>query len=60
MVPIPEGSENHSEDPISSDYGESQEDLDQPGELMGSGSCHIPQATQKALKEARELRGQLK
>ncbi|GJN70528.1 glutathione-dependent formaldehyde-activating [Purpureocillium lilacinum] len=47
MVPIPEGSETHSETSGSStDYGPSQEVLDQPddvpdspGALMGSGGC---------------------
>ena len=43
MVPIPEGSETHSETSGTTDYGVSQELLDQPadspGELMGNGSC---------------------
>ena len=46
MVPIPEGSETHSENSGSTDYGSSQEFLDQPddapdspGALMGSGGC---------------------
>ncbi|KAI1497651.1 Mss4-like protein [Biscogniauxia marginata] len=43
MVPIPEGSEAHSEEPADdSEYGDSQESLDQPpadapGLLVGSG-----------------------
>ncbi|KAI1279276.1 glutathione-dependent formaldehyde-activating [Xylaria sp. FL0933] len=41
MVPIPEGSESHSEEPTESDYGSAQEALDQPpdqpGPLMNSG-----------------------
>jgi hypothetical protein len=37
MVPIPEGSEAHSEESGFTDYGSSQETLDQPTELMGSG-----------------------
>lgn len=43
MVPIPEGSETHSETSGSTGYGVSQELLDQPadapGELIGSGGC---------------------
>ncbi|KND91365.1 hypothetical protein TOPH_04131 [Tolypocladium ophioglossoides CBS 100239] len=42
MVPIPEGSETHSEMSESTDYDVSQELLDQPdspGELIGSGGC---------------------
>ncbi|RYC54724.1 hypothetical protein CHU98_g11479, partial [Xylaria longipes] len=41
MVPIPEGSESHSEEPTESDYGSTQESLDQPadhpGPLINSG-----------------------
>ncbi len=41
MVPIPEGSEAHSEEPTESDYSSAQESLDQPadhpGPLMNSG-----------------------
>ncbi len=37
MVPIPEGSETHSEDSGYTDYGETQEMLDQPTDLRGSG-----------------------
>lgn len=41
MVPIPEGSESHSEEPTDSDYGSMQESLDQPiddpGPLINSG-----------------------
>jgi hypothetical protein len=44
MVPIPEGSESHSEESGYVDYGESQEmldqPLDQPGELAGSGGTY--------------------
>jgi hypothetical protein len=35
MVPIPEGSETYSEDSGPTDYGETQEVLDQPTGLMG-------------------------
>ncbi|CAI4219342.1 unnamed protein product [Parascedosporium putredinis] len=37
MVPIPEGCETHSESSPSTDYGETQEVLDQPGDLACSG-----------------------
>lgn len=37
MIPIPEGSESHSEEPTESDYGSAQESLDQPGPLINSG-----------------------
>lgn len=55
MVPIPEGSEAHSEEPPESDYSGSQETLDQPsdhpGPLMNSGG--FPEETQ--LPEAAKL-----
>ncbi|KIH94501.1 hypothetical protein SPBR_06138 [Sporothrix brasiliensis 5110] len=37
MVPIPEGSESHSEEADYTEYGSSQEELDQPEMLRGSG-----------------------
>ncbi|KAK0657238.1 glutathione-dependent formaldehyde-activating [Cercophora newfieldiana] len=37
MVPIPEGSETHSEESDFTDYGSTQEVLDQPVDLRGSG-----------------------
>jgi len=37
MVPIPEGSETHSEESDYTDYGTSQEMLDQPTDLRGNG-----------------------
>lgn len=38
MIPIPEGAESYSEESTqSSGYGDSQETLDQPGMLAGSG-----------------------
>ncbi|KAK1755217.1 glutathione-dependent formaldehyde-activating [Echria macrotheca] len=37
MVPIPEGSETHSEESDFTDYGSSQEMLDQPTDLRGNG-----------------------
>lgn len=48
MVPIPEGSESHSEESEFTTYGDSQEELDQPGPLTGSGGCHL--TSQKANK----------
>ncbi|ERS99430.1 uncharacterized protein SPSK_04500 [Sporothrix schenckii 1099-18] len=37
MVPIPEGSESHSEEADYTEYGSSQEELDQPDMLRGNG-----------------------
>lgn len=37
MVPIPEGSESYSEESCTTEYAESQETLDQPTDLRGSG-----------------------
>jgi len=42
MVPIPEGSETHSEESGYTDYGSTQEELDQPGDLVGSAGCNVP------------------
>ncbi|KAJ0293877.1 hypothetical protein CBS470a_001257 [Colletotrichum nupharicola] len=42
MVPIPEGAETHSEEANYTDYGDSQETLDQPTDLRGSGGCTGP------------------
>ncbi|KAF4953845.1 hypothetical protein FGADI_5637 [Fusarium gaditjirri] len=42
MVPIPEGSEAHSEESGYTDYGSTQEELDQPGDLVGSSGCNMP------------------
>ena len=55
MVPIPEGSEAHPEEPSecssSSSYSTSQEILDQPpdppGLLVGSGGCSVQDAQNK-------------
>jgi hypothetical protein len=44
MVPIPEGSETHSEESGYTDYGSTQEELDQPGDLVGSAGCNVPVA----------------
>lgn len=38
MVPIPEGSESYSEESCTTEYAESQETLDQPTDLRGSGA----------------------
>jgi len=53
MVPIPEGSETHSEESGYTDYGNLQEELDQPGDLTGSGDL-LPDA---AVSGACELSG---
>lgn len=68
MLPIPEGSESHSEEPSESSYGASQELLDQPpdapGLLVGSGGCdqhdtpdkiQFGEATLQHIKSACEL-----
>lgn len=40
MIPIPEDAESYSEESTrTSGYGDSQECLDQPGMLCGSGTC---------------------
>lgn len=40
MIPIPEDAESYSEESTrTSGYGDSQECLDQPGMLTGSGAC---------------------
>ena len=54
MVPIPEGSETHSEESECTDYGESQEALDQPVNLRGNGGS-IP--SQDPVRGACELSG---
>lgn len=47
MIPIPEGAESYSEESTSQTssggYGESQEALDQPGMLVGSGGFRTAQ-----------------
>nr|XP_036577960.1 glutathione-dependent formaldehyde-activating [Colletotrichum truncatum]KAF6785090.1 glutathione-dependent formaldehyde-activating [Colletotrichum truncatum] len=39
MVPIPEGAETHREEAEYTDYGDTQEALDQPTDLRGNGGC---------------------
>jgi hypothetical protein len=56
MVPIPEGSETHSEESGFTDYGDVQEELDQPGALQGSGWVHSPESD-KPVTGACELSG---
>lgn len=41
MVPIPEGSESYEEESDYTDYGETQDILDQPVDLRGSGGDPI-------------------
>jgi hypothetical protein len=55
MVPIPEGSESHSEESGWTDYGQAQETLDQPTGLTGSGG-DMPEEG-KAIEGACELSG---
>ena len=51
MVPIPEGSETHSEESESTDYGSMQEELDQPTDLRGNGGSYDPvRGEQSAMK----------
>ena len=59
MVPIPEGSETHSEESGYTDYGAMQEELDQPGELTGSGDQPLGDGSlaAKAVAGACELSG---
>lgn len=66
MIPIPEGAESYSEESTrASGYGDSQEFLDQPGMLAGSGACdesepesHDDKAGQKGESEKdKELEG---
>lgn len=56
MVPIPEGSETHSEESGYTEYRQDQETLDQPSSLVGSGTCHIPERS-KPVSGACELSG---
>jgi hypothetical protein len=62
MVPIPEGSETHSEESGYTDYGDTQEELDQPGGpsegLSGSGhSTADEELLRKPLSGGCELSG---
>jgi len=60
MVPIPEGSETHSEESEYTDYGSTQEMLDQPGILTGTGDSHLADdLLQKPVTNACELSGPL-
>lgn len=60
MLPIPEGSESHSEEPSESSYGTSQEELDQPpdapGMLVGNGGCQEHDTPSKAHFEETNIR----
>lgn len=56
MVPIPEGSESHSEESGYTDYREAQETLDQPVSFSGSASSNPPE-TDKPIHGACELSG---
>jgi hypothetical protein len=56
MVPIPEGSETHSEESSYTDYGDTQEMLDQPTDLRGSGAS-ADSEPRKPIRGACELSG---
>lgn len=58
MIPIPEGSEAHSEEPTESDYGSAQESLDQPGPLINSGGDPLLELTRVSeVEKLGRLRG---
>jgi hypothetical protein len=64
IMPIPEDSESHSEESGFTDYSSNNDTssqsqntaLDQPSELVGSGTCHLPEAG-KPIVGACELSG---
>lgn len=56
MVPIPEGSETHSEESEYTDYGHTQEELDQPTGLRGNGGNEA--AEREELASAAGARGE--
>ena len=58
MVPIPEGSETHSEESEYTDYGPMQEELDQPTDLRGNGGSNDAiREEQRAMKLSGEGAG---
>lgn len=57
MIPIPESSESYSEESTrTSSYGDSQECLDQPGMLAGSGGCQGGLPSEAGENEAAKVR----
>lgn len=52
MVPIPEGSETHSEESEYTDYGHTQEELDQPTGLRGNGGNEAAEREELAAARA--------
>jgi hypothetical protein len=59
MVPIPEGSETHSEESEYTDYGHTQEELDQPTALRGSGGNETAEREELKAAELAAARGQM-
>ncbi|KAK9775419.1 putative CENP-V/GFA domain-containing protein [Seiridium cardinale] len=57
MVPIPEGSECYSEEPSDSEYSATQETLDQPGFLIGSGGFPEPTTTSEVAQLTKTKEG---
>lgn len=60
MVPIPEGSETHEEEPTDSEYSVSQETLDQPPDPPGflTGNAGFPEGKQpEEIAKLGKLRG---
>ena len=57
MVPIPEGSETHSEESEYTDYGQTQEELDQPTALRGSGGSETAEREEIRAAELTAARG---
>jgi hypothetical protein len=58
MVPIPEGSETHSEESSSPvNYGDMQEMLDQPGDLTGSGGSNVAAAEEEERLKDKKVAG---
>jgi len=56
MVPIPEGSEAYEEESDRTDYGDTQDLLDQPVELRGSGGSPLPDYAQRPDVELNDVR----
>jgi hypothetical protein len=56
MVPIPEGSEAYEGESDRTDYGDTQDLLDQPVELRGSGGSPLPDFAQRPDVELNDVR----
>lgn len=58
MIPIPEGAESYSEESTrTSGYGDSQEALDQPGMLAGSGGTPEEEEERLRRKADKDVEG---